>query len=153
MRNKKNGQFSNTHGMTETRIFNTWSCMLYRCKHTDKFPAYKNISVDKRWEKFENFYEDMKKGYKENLTLDRINNKGNYCKENCRWATMKQQARNTRRNHFVKGKTISEWSEITGLGIATILWRLKKGWSIENTLTIKPSCANRISYGKLVSAI
>jgi hypothetical protein len=71
--------------------------------------------------------------------LERIDNDGNYCKENCRWATHKDQNRNTTRNRMItyKGKTqcLSAWSEDTGIPESTLRTRLDKlNWDKERTL-------------------
>lgn len=91
--------FKPTHGMTETKTFRAWIHMHDRCNRK-KHPSYKNyggrgISVCERWGKFENFLEDMGEAPK-NRSLDRINNNGNYDKENCTWSTPKEQVRNRR---------------------------------------------------------
>lgn len=79
-----------------------WCWMKQRCNNKNT-KAYKDywwrwITYDPRREKFENFYEDMNKWWQQWLSIDRIDNNWNYCKENCRWATPWQQMRNTRRN-------------------------------------------------------
>lgn len=92
------GDVMNTHGMVFTRPYTIWSNMKNRCinPNAPKYTTYggRGISYDTRWEKFENFWEDMKDTYSDGLSLDRVDNDGNYCKENCRWANCKQQSRN-----------------------------------------------------------
>lgn len=69
-------------------------------------------------------------GYKDNLTIDRINNNGDYCPENCRWVTMKEQSNNTRRNKIItvdgQSHTLSEWADITGINYGTLKSRAKR---------------------------
>jgi hypothetical protein len=88
-----------THGMSSTREFSSWSAMLARCenKNHPHFKDYggRGISVCNRWRKFSNFYADMGPRPR-GLTLDRINNDGNYEPGNCRWADWFQQAANRR---------------------------------------------------------
>jgi hypothetical protein len=72
-------------------------------------------------------------------TIDRIDNNKGYSPENCRWATMKEQTRNTRRNRILEfdGKSLclQEWAEITGLKRTTIAERINRGWTVEEALT------------------
>lgn len=90
-----------THGLSKEPIYIVWKNMKSRCDDVNQ-PAYKNyggrgISYCKEWESFENFYKDMG-DVPEGLTLERINNEGNYEPSNCRWATNSEQIRNRRRS-------------------------------------------------------
>jgi hypothetical protein len=87
-----------THGMGNSRIYQIWADMKVRCDNPDNqsyhYYGGKGVSYDPAWSKFENFYEEMKDGYSEELTLDRIDHCGNYEKSNCRWLSKTAQSRN-----------------------------------------------------------
>jgi len=93
------------HGMSGTLIYHLWSGMKGRCTNK-KLPLYKfygarGIKVCERWLKFENFYEDFGRFRPvphSKYSIDRINPDGDYCLENCRWATDKQQGETNRGN-------------------------------------------------------
>ena len=86
-----------THGMTHTRTYSIWEGMKRRCRPdlAESFPyhAGKGITYCEAWEKFENFYNDMGQA-PDGMSLDRIDVNGNYCKDNCRWATNSVQGYN-----------------------------------------------------------
>lgn len=97
------------HSMCGTRVYHSWYNMKDRCtnRNNPQFKDYggRGITYDPKWETFEGFYEDMGER-PEKLTLDRINNNGNYEKGNCRWATYYQQNSNLRRRSInTSGKT------------------------------------------------
>lgn len=129
------------HGLSRSRINKIWRCMKYRCNHDGtRYSSYKGkgITYDPKWEKFEAFFEDMKSGYRDDLSLDRIDNNGNYSKENCRWATVKEQARNRGNNRLFEGKTLSEWAEILGVSRDMLAQRYYSyGWKFEKIITTK----------------
>ena len=112
------------HGLTKTSIHDIWRSMRQRCLNK-KNKAYKNyggrgIKVCKEWESFEIFYKDMGER-PEGMTLDRINNDGNYEKSNCRWATDAEQTNNTRANILLTfegmTKNVAQWARFKGFNI------------------------------------
>lgn len=142
-RNKK-------HGMSFSREYSTWRAMLDRCENKTyrEYPDYggRGIKICERWHDFNNFYADMGARPK-GMTLDRIDNNGNYEPSNCRWATAKTQSNNRRSNTLItyKGRTqtLQQWADETGICSGTISQRIRKrGWSIEKALTT-PSLIKR----------
>jgi hypothetical protein len=104
----------------------------------------RGITVCDRWrDSFTNFLADMGECPKR-LTLDRIDNDGNYEAGNCRWATPKQQQRNKRYNlvltHNGRTQCLKAWAEETGLNYNTLHGRLRNGWSVSEALTTPARC-------------
>jgi len=119
--------------MSRTPTHQCWSDLKQRCYNTNckKYPIYggRGIKVCDRWlESFSNFLEDMGEKPK-GFTLDRVDNNGDYSKENCRWATPKEQALNRRTNRLItfngQTKTITEWAHELGIFHNGLSKRLK----------------------------
>lgn len=137
-----------THGMSKTGLFTVWHMMIQRCfneKHRH-FASYggRGITVCERWRNsFENFFADMGER-PTGLTLDRINNDGNYEPGNCRWANRLSQANNRRNNHLVTHngvtQTISQWARIKKMNKVTLKDRLKLGWTVDAALNTPVRC-------------
>ena len=120
-----------THGMSRTRIYKIWEAMKQRCYNQNE-PSYKNyggrgISVCQEWKSdFMSFYAwAMDNGYKEDLTIERIDNDGNYEPSNCKWITLQEQENNRRTTVFMEldGEKMSlkQWAEKTGNNYHSIL--------------------------------
>lgn len=131
------------HQMTSTSTYSVWKYMRQRCLNpkSNRYDRYggRGIKVCKHWSEFQHFFEDMGERPK-GLTLDRIDNDGDYCRANCRWATKKEQENNKSTNVIItyKGRrlTVSEWAEEQGINYSTLFYRLfKRGWSVEKALT------------------
>lgn len=133
------------HGRRHTRLFRIWSNIKTRCsnKNTTYYQRYggRGIIVCDEWKNdFKAFYDwAMANGYADGLTIDRINNDGNYCPENCRWVTMSKQSRNKSTNHlftaFGVTKSLIELCEFHQKNYKTVRDRLRRGWNIERALT------------------
>lgn len=138
-----------THGHNAGGVwspeYSTWRAMLSRCQLPSD-PGYKNygergVEVCREWKDFQTFLRDMGNRPSLSHSIDRINTNGDYCPENCRWATRLEQANNTTRNHFLtlngETATVAQWAQKLGHEPSMIYARLKSGWSIEDVL-LKP---------------
>lgn len=124
------------HGMDGTKLYRVWSRMKERCNNKNN-KSYKNyggrgIKFCDEWNDFIPFMEwAFDNGYKEGLSLDRINVNGNYCPSNCRWITMFEQQSNKRNSRYVtinnQTKTVSQWANLCNIDRHTILYRLNRG--------------------------
>lgn len=133
-----------THGESKTKLHNIWKAMRKRCMNTHnsdfKYYGGRAISVCKEWnsnyDAFRNWALDH--GYRDGLTIDRIDVNGDYSPENCRFCSMKEQANNRTNNVIVKfngvSHTIKEWSEITGIPYQRLYMRLRNGWDAERAI-------------------
>lgn len=135
------------HGLRDSSEYHTWASMKQRCNintaNKENFDLYagRGITVCDRWiNSFENFIEDMGMKPSAKHSIDRIDNNKGYYKENCRWATNKQQSRNKRDNFYItyknETKTLVGWCEELNLNYGTIHARLKVyKWSVEKAFT------------------
>ena len=139
-------QFKNklTHGKSKSKIYKIWCGMLARCynKNDHHYSSYggRKITVSNDWHKFENFYRDMGDA-SEGMTLDRIKNNESYSKENCQWASKKQQANNRRTSRLITfdgtTQTLSQWADSYGIKMHTLHSRINLyGWKIKDALTL-----------------
>lgn len=129
------------HGLSNKEaLYGTWKNMKRRCYSPNdkraKFYSGKGVIVCDEWRNDYSAFRNwaLANGYKEGLTIDRIDNNGNYCPENCRWATAKIQANNQSRNRLLtyNGETLtmSEWADKLGITYGTINHRVQRGWSM-----------------------
>lgn len=137
-----------THGLHDSPEYGHYLAMKQRCNNprTSGYKHYggRGIQVCQRWlDSFSNFYIDMGTRPSPEHTVDRLDPNGNYSPDNCRWATLSEQANNTRSSRFVefqnKTQTVSQWAKHLGVSKSLISYRLNSGWSIEKTLTTPSS--------------
>ena len=139
---KRIGNLSRTHGYAnKERLYEIWKNMKYRCynENDNRFKHYggKGVKVCNEWKddylSFRNW--SMTSGYNDNLSIDRINNDGDYKPSNCRWVDNKTQANNQSRNRILtykgKSKTMSEWADYLGLTYGAMNHRVQRNWSME----------------------
>lgn len=137
---QKTGIYANaaTHGQSRTRLYRIWKAMKGRCEnpHKQDFHLYggRGISVCEEWHSFEPFRDWANDaGYSDAMSIDRIDVNGNYCPENCRWATIDEQARNKRNTRFLTidgvTKRLSQWAAEAGLTRSAMYKRISEGLS------------------------
>ena len=125
------------HGMRNTRLWSVWDGIRKRCYNPNHkwYKRYggRGITICDEWLKDHGafFSWALANGYQDSLTIDRIDNNGNYCPENCRWIDMKTQLNNRCNNIPVEingeTKTIGEWAAITRIDYQTLYRRYRRG--------------------------
>ena len=143
---------ASTHRKTKSRTYASWAMMIQRCTNP-KFPNFPRwggagVTISKEWrESFETFFSDL--GERPlGKSLDRIDGKLGYCKENCRWATLQEQSQNRKNSRLLtfRGETkcIAEWARVTGFSYMTVVSRLNQGWTVEEALAVPSSNLSKI---------
>lgn len=135
-------------------FYKKWYNINRRCDSDEapSYNAYKARGIRVLWKGYDEFKNDMFEGYNEHIkihgekdtTIDRLNPNSHYCKENCRWATMRQQLTENRQPYRSKTatkinfqgeeKTIREWANILGINPRTLGKRISTGWPIEKAM-------------------
>ena len=135
-----------THGKSKISEYGIWQTMHTRCSNPNheyaKYYSERGIAVCPEWHSFEQFFADMGPRPSPKHSIDRIDNGRGYCKENCRWATSREQALNTRRNVWLtwQGETLcaADWCARMGWPDTTVAKRIRRGWTTERALTQRP---------------
>ena len=135
---------SRTHGKSYTKLYGIWGSMIKRCNnpkdyHYDQYGG-RGITVCDEWLDYVAFEAwALNNGYAAGLSIDRIDVNGNYCPQNCRWATDYTQMNNRRNTYYIEYNGIrlplSEWAVQTGISRETIRQRIIAGWGVEKALT------------------
>lgn len=142
----RNGQLHGHCRGKKPPEYSAWMNMKMRCFNpkSDRFENYggRGITVCQEWlgrGGFSRFLSDMGTRPSNKHSIDRKDVNGNYCKDNCRWATAEEQMSNTTRTISItfngETKTLSQWSRHTGLSVPTLIGRLERGWPLEQALS------------------
>lgn len=131
------------HGHSNTRLHKIWQNMRNRCRNSNtldyKYYGGRGIKICEDWNTYTVFEQwAMDNGYSDTLTLDRVDVNGNYCPNNCRWVTRKEQSNNKRNLRIIeyqgKMKTLTQWSEILDIPLATLHRYLKSEKILEKAV-------------------
>jgi hypothetical protein len=127
----------------QERLYRIWANMKTRVTNPNyaqkDYYSVRGITLCDRWQSYQNFKEDMGKTYRDGLSIDRIDNDRGYSPSNCRWATPKEQANNTRRNRKITidgiTRNLSQWIDNSGVKSSTVRQRYYVyGWDIKRSL-------------------
>lgn len=141
-----------------SRLYAIWKGIKRRCLnpryHSYSHYGGKGVSICEEWLSYSSFRDwALENGYKDNLSIERLDNNGNYCAENCVWAGRQEQNNNTSRNHFVEYKggvyTLAELSMICGIKQNTLLYRIKRGWDVERATDTPLQTKNKKNGGSV----
>jgi hypothetical protein len=139
---KRNMYRTAARGSAERRAYTTWRSLRHRCDTRSnggyRYYGGRGITYDAKWVSFEAFIKDM--GLPPpGMCLERIENDGNYSKDNCCWATAKEQGRNRRSNFVIEfngeRKSLTAWAEEIGIKRGTLRVRLDRGWPLERAMS------------------
>lgn len=138
-------------------ILNGMKQRCYNVKHNNyKRYGGRGIKVCDEWLNDSQAFIDwaLNNGYADDLTIDRIDNDGNYEPSNCRWITVKEQQNNKSTNIKVtydgRTMTLKEWADKLCICYQTLFFRIKHRWSVEDALTTPADTAPRIRYDEIV---
>lgn len=130
--------------MSKSKLFSIWHGMCERCnnpKHSsyEKYGG-RGIKICDEWLNSKDFFKwALSNGYKEGLTIDRIDVNGNYEPSNCRWVDWITQANNTSRNHYLtingETKTVAQWARLNNIPYHHVYRRVEIGWTVEKAVT------------------
>jgi hypothetical protein len=136
-------QGSRTHGKSNTAIYLVYKAMVNRCnrKSDPTYARYGARGIRCQWKTFADFYRDMGDRPGPEYTIERKDNNGPYCKENCRWATRTEQANNRRTSAWLtyqgETRTLMQWARHFGIPDHRIHARLRLGWTVDEALTVR----------------
>ena len=159
----KNNKYSAIHNKSKTRLYQIWLDMKQRCynpkQNAYKWYGAKGVEICKEWKDnfaaFENWA--LANGYSSNLTIDRINNLGNYEPNNCRWVGMREQHRNTTKNIVIeyqgKKQCLKDWCVELGKTYPTIANRIQNGWQPKYALLVPKNIRRRSEKYNEICAI
>lgn len=147
-----------THSMYGTRPYRIYRGIIDRTtnKKNRQYKNYGERGIQCEWLKFEDFWQHMASNYSNELSIDRIDNNGNYSTNNCRWIKLTDQQDNRRNNVIVEYNgemaCLAFWERLSGLKKSTFRERYRKGWTIKQIMeTPKLSKhAPKINNGKKV---
>lgn len=126
------------HKESHTPLHDKWCGINNRCRHHPRY-AGRGIKVCEEWSVYENFRDwALANGYKDGLTIERVDVDGDYCPENCKWIPFEKQARNRTTTKWVEYEgrkmSLAEAAELANLPYKEVHLRIKSGWSVFDAL-------------------
>ncbi len=143
LRDEQNRVAGYKHGLHGSGPYWSWRDMKQRCFNLNnvsyKYYGGRGITICEEWLEYENFYAwAIENGHKSGLTIERINNNGNYEPKNCCWIPAQKQSENTRRSKYIsyqgETKILKHWAKATGIRYSVLQARFANGWSTEKAL-------------------